>query len=101
MVERQKRTFSHKELVEILVKHSEIHEGHWGLLVEFGLGAANVPTADSKGVLSVKPTAMVPVNVIGIQEFGEPTPITIDAATVNPHTPVSRKSSKPQKRVLR
>lgn len=101
MAEREKKQFTHVELAEILVKHSGIHEGHWGLFVEFGLGAANLPIAGPDGALSVKPTAMVPVNVIGIQKFDEPAPITVDAAKVNPKAKASIKSPKPTKKASR
>ena len=100
MPEKEKRSFTYRDLVTILVKHEGVHEGHWGLAIEFGLGAANVPIAGPDGVLSLKPVAIVPVNSIGIQKHDEPNPLTVDAAEVNPKTEVpAAGASKPRKKV--
>ena len=98
MPEREKRAFGYRELAELLVKHADIHEGHWGLWVEFGLGAANIPVGGSAGDLVLKPAAVVPVNKIGIQGFGEPTPLTVDAAQVNPRGHQPRKPRRARKK---
>ncbi len=87
MAEREKRVFTHKELAEILVKHASIHEGHWQILVEFGLAAANFPIAGTDGEFTLKPAAVVPVNTIGIHKVDEATPLSVDAAQVNPVAP--------------
>jgi len=91
MAEKEKRLFTHKELAALLVKQAGVHEGHWGLLVEFGLGAANIPIAGSDGGFTLKPAAIIPVNSIGILKFDEPTPLTVDAAQVNPVSTPSEK----------
>ena len=80
----EKKTFTYTELANILVKEADIHKGYWALFIEFGLAGANVPVAGPKGEMLLRPTAIVPINRIGIQEFGEPNPLTVDAATVNP-----------------
>ncbi len=90
MAEKEKRLFTHKELAELLVKHAGIREGHWGLLVEFGLAAANMPIAGPDGGFALKPTAIIPVNSIGILRFDESTPLTVDAAAVNPRAAVPK-----------
>lgn len=74
--------FEMKELAEILVKHTDIHEGHWGLAIEFGLGAANINVGPAEE--NVLPAAIIPVQKIGIQRFDKPSSITVDAAVVNP-----------------
>jgi hypothetical protein len=105
MPDREKRTFSHKELAEILVKHAGIHAGLWGIFVEFGLGAANIPLGGPDGEFSLKPAAVVPVNSIGILQFDEPTPLTVDAAQVNPKASPNPKSSlsaeRPRRAIIR
>lgn len=101
MPERENRKFAHTELAKILVTQADIHEGHWGLFVEFGLGAANIPIAGPSGDLSLKPAAMVSLNTIGIQKFDEPNQLTVDAATVNPKTQASGRSVKPRKKASR
>ena len=109
MPEKEKRIFAYRDLATILV-HADIHEGHWALCIEFGLGAANVPIADADGVLSLKPVAIVPVNSIGIQKHNEPSPLTVDAAEANPasavHTEISERRRKrwcgqPRRKVVR
>ena len=42
MAETTQISFKHKEVVEALLKHHNVHEGVWSLFVRFGLGAANV-----------------------------------------------------------
>lgn len=84
MPEKEKKTFTHTELAKMLVTQAGIHDGHWGLFLEFGLGAANIPLAGPDGKMSLKPAAVIPVNTIGIQKFDEPNPLTVDAAKVNP-----------------
>jgi hypothetical protein len=82
MPETKNYTFSHTELAEILIKKLDIHEGLWGIYIEFGLTAGNMATSpDSKSVI---PAAMSLVNNIGIQKFDGPNSLTVDAAQVNP-----------------
>lgn len=76
-------TFSYKEIVEALVKKQGIHEGIWGIYIEFGIGAGNMPLPNDPKVFV--PAAILPVQKIGLQKF--PThisPLTVDAAEVNP-----------------
>lgn len=101
MPDKEKRVFSHKELTEILVKQAGIHKGHWGLYVEFGLGAGNIPVAGPDGAFSMKPAAIVPINGIGIVEFDEPSPITTNAAEVNPTPDMTVGARRPRKRTSR
>jgi hypothetical protein len=71
-------TFSHKELAEILVRHQNLHEGIWGLHIEFGLTAANIGV-----VPDIVPAAIVPILKIGLTRFGEVNAVSVDAAQVN------------------
>ena len=80
MPEVTKLVFSHKEVVTALLKTQNIHEGIWGLYVEFGIGAANFgPTPND-----IQPVAIVPVVKIGLQQFDSITNISVDATTANP-----------------
>jgi len=74
--------FSHQELAEILVKEQDIHEGLWGVYIEFAIQGANI-SSDISGQ-SLLPAAIVPVLKIGIQRFAEPSQLTVDASIVNP-----------------
>jgi len=74
--------FGHAELAEILVKKLDIHEGLWGVAIEFSFTATNVPTSpDPK---AVTPATISFVNKIGLQRFDASTNLTVDAAQVNP-----------------
>jgi hypothetical protein len=80
MAEPTQFFLKHQELTELLVKHQDIHEGHWQLVVTFGFGAGNAQTNPSEFM----PTAMVAVQGIGLQKAPEPNPLTVDAAKINP-----------------
>jgi hypothetical protein len=73
-------TFSHKEVVEALIKHQGIHEGIWGLYVKFAIQASNV----ALGSPELLPAAIVPVVEFGLQKFEEVTSLSADASKVNP-----------------
>jgi hypothetical protein len=82
MPEINQYSFSHKELVELMIKKLDLHEGKWMLLVTFGFGAVNGgPTPDQ-----VMPTGVVGVQTVGIQKAGPDSPatLTVDAEVVNP-----------------
>ena len=81
MAENNRYTFDHKIVAELLVKRQGLHEGLWGIVVEFGLGATNI-SPDNGATLT--PAALVPVLRIGIQPFAEANSLTVDAAIVNP-----------------
>jgi hypothetical protein len=79
-------TFSIEEVVEALVKKEQIHEGIWGIYIEFGFGVANVPT--SAEATSFRPAVINSVNKMGIQRFDSPIGnLTVDASKVNPEAP--------------
>lgn len=87
MAEANQILFDYKEVAEALIRKQNIHEGIWGLYVEFGFGAANLADDASK-VLT--PTALVAVRKIGLQRFPEENNLTVDAARVNPATSTKR-----------
>jgi len=73
-------TFTHAQVSEALIKHHNLHEGLWGLYVEFGIAATNAgPSQDQ-----LNPAAIVPIVKIGLQKFDKPNNMTADAAVVNP-----------------
>ena len=81
MPETKTIVFDHSEIAESLVKTANIHEGHWGVYVEFGIRGANmnIPPGDK-----LLPAAIVPLLKVGIQRFPKPNSLTVDAAEVNP-----------------
>ena len=38
MPETNSITFTHEEVVKLLIKDQELHEGLWGIYIEFGIG---------------------------------------------------------------
>ena len=91
MPEANQFIFSHKELVEMMIKKADLHEGKWMLLVNFGLGAINGgPSADQ-----IIPTAVAGVQAVGIQRAQPDSPpnLTADAAEVNPASTEKRRRS--------
>ncbi len=80
MPETKSITFTHKEVVEALIRYNDLHEGLWGLYIEFGLAAANVGQRPE----DILPAAIIPVKKIGLQRFNETNNLTVDAAEANP-----------------
>jgi hypothetical protein len=82
MPEVNQYLFKNKELLEILIKQSGVHEGRWMLMAVFNFAAANVgPTPDQ-----TTPGAVVGLAQMGIQRVGPEISIeiSIDAAAVKP-----------------
>lgn len=82
MAEAQNYIFTFKEIAEALVKRQDIHEGLWAIYFEFGIGAGHIPTGPN--TQEIVPAAVVPIVKMGIQRAEQPTPLTVDAAEVNP-----------------
>lgn len=73
-------SLSLRELTELLVKESKLHEGLFNLTIEFQIGVGAVgPTADT-----VLPGAMVGVSKIGLVAAEKEGPNTVDASSLNP-----------------
>jgi hypothetical protein len=85
MAEVPMYAFDYKEVAEALIKKQGIHEGLWGVYMQFGIGAANISSGPSEPTLL--PAAIVPVVKIGIQRFDQPNSLTVNAAEVNPAPP--------------
>jgi hypothetical protein len=82
MAEVQNYIFTLKEIAGALVKEQGIHEGLWAIYVEFGIGAGHIPAGPN--TQEIMPAAVVPIVKMGIQRAEQPTPLTVDAAEVNP-----------------
>ena len=86
--------FSYKEVAEALVRQAKLHDGIWGILIQFGIKGANIGTTDEPGD-DIQPAAIVPVMQVGLQRFDKENNLSVDAARVNPRPkrkPRSRKT---------
>ena len=88
MAEANQILFDYKEIAEALVRKHDLHEGLWGLYIEFGLGAVNLNSEESAKALT--PAAIVAVRRIGLQRFPEENNLTVDAAKINPASSTKR-----------
>lgn len=71
---------SMRDLAGVLVKHYDLHEGHFDLLVEFRIGTG--PVGPEPAALT--PGVMIGVSRIGLMPSRADGPTTVDAAIVNP-----------------
>jgi len=76
MAETKQIMFTYKELAEMMVRRAGLEEGLWGIVVRFGISAANVGQSPE----DILPAAIVPVLEIGLQRADEPSRLTVDAA---------------------
>lgn len=83
MAEPERYVFSYKEVAEALIKQQDLHEGIWGIYVEFGIGAANAGPSEDQ----LLPTAIVPIVKMGLQKMPKDNVLAADAAIVNPAKP--------------
>jgi hypothetical protein len=82
MAEVKSYVFDYKEVAEALIRQHGIHEGVWGIYMEFGILGTNITSGPPEE--RTIPAAIVPVLKIGIQRFDQPNSLTVDAAEVNP-----------------
>ena len=77
----------------MLIVKQDVHEGLWSVSLQFGLGAGLIPAPPSGAVIEggmlpdncpMVPGAILPVLSIGLIRCDTKTPITVDAAEVNP-----------------
>jgi hypothetical protein len=80
MAQANQYIFPYKELATLLVKAQDIHEGYWGIYVEFRFAASNLGVGEGKLV----PATVTMVEAIGLQKFEELNTLSVDAAEVNP-----------------
>jgi hypothetical protein len=74
-------TFSHKQLIEILIRDQGIHEGIWAASFQLGMGNMNVPSPTGGDPL---PAVVVTIFGVGLQKVEKEEGNALDAAKVNP-----------------
>jgi hypothetical protein len=82
MADAKQFVFAYKEVAEALVKQQGIHEGIWGIYMEFGIQGANI--GSDPGDASMLPAAIIPVLKLGLQRFEKENNLSVDAGRVNP-----------------
>jgi hypothetical protein len=80
MPETNQYIFSFQEIVTALVKLNNIHEGIWGLFVNFGINAQNLGPTETE----LRPAAIIPIMQMGLMRFDKENNLSVDAARVNP-----------------
>ena len=85
--------FSHKSIVEQLIRREGIHDGLWMLTIELGLTGTNVNAQTAGGKSSLSPAGIVSVGRIGISRTDHESDLTVDASKANPR-PKSEKRDK-------
>lgn len=75
-------SYEHKDLLRLMLRDKNIHEGHWIIMAELKFAAMNV-IEDGVG-LDQKPAGTVLIDKIGMQRIPDQAPGSVDAAIVNP-----------------
>lgn len=76
--------YDNKELLAVLLKLNNIHEGNWILTANFTFSAINIGQLPDG--TDVAPAGIAAVTGIGIESVPDPLPFSINAAEVNPKT---------------
>lgn len=87
-MENIKYYLDYKGIAETLLKKNNIHEGIWGVFVEFKNAAVNIKMEGE-----VLPSFVIGVNSIGIHRVEQESSISFDAAKLNP-APKSKNKTK-------
>ncbi|WP_458069258.1 hypothetical protein [Rhodanobacter sp. BL-MT-08] len=103
MTDAIKHSFSHEELLAIVLKSAGIHEGLWMLSINFGLSATNMSNSNN-GEENLRPCVMAFVENFGLMRVERPLQgLTLDAAIANPMAAANttRKPAPKKKAALR
>lgn len=78
-----------RELAVALIRHYGLHEGKYDLMMEFQIGVGAI----GPDPVSQSPGAMIGVSKIGLTRSKADSPMTVDAAVVNP-VPTRRRAAR-------
>lgn len=82
-----------RQLIEALIKDQGLHEGYWGIGLEFGFGAATFGQTAEEAM----PTAFVQVSRVRLVRGESELPLCIDASKINPKDKKTSKLSDKRK----
>lgn len=92
--------YSKKDLLILMLKDREIHEGNWVLGVKFNFTAMNIGQLPDGSDAS--PAGVVAVENLCLERTPEPLPFSVNAAVANPQKSIrSTSTSKPKKASLK
>jgi hypothetical protein len=97
MADANQFTVPFKELAEVLVKHLDVHEGYWSVILKFGIHGATMSINNAPHL----PSAIVPILEIGINREDQLGPLGVDAALINPAVRQRSGAVRATKRVAR
>jgi hypothetical protein len=91
MAEATQYSVSLRDMVELIIKSSDVHEGKWGITVGLQMGPGNFGATPDQSF----PGASIAVINFGIQRVTPGTPvlpgaIVVDAAEINPKPKTSK-----------
>lgn len=84
--EKPKYLVTYKEIVELLLEKHNIHEGIWGIYVEFKFAGINAVDP----MREILPASVSGVSKIGIIPFQQESNIAFDASKLNPAKPIKK-----------
>ncbi len=77
-----------RELAGVLIKHYDLHDGRYDLLVEFRIGTGAVGPDPA----ALTPGAMIGVSRVGLMPAIADGPATVDAGIINPNKKLRKKN---------
>jgi hypothetical protein len=92
MVETTRRIYSNKELVEMMLRDQEIHEGNWVLAANLSFTAMNF--GQSPDGSDASPAGVVAVTGVLLERVPAPLPFSVNAAEANPKPKPKKVASK-------
>lgn len=82
MAEIKQISYTNKEVLILMLKDQNIHDGHWILGAGFSFGAMTM--GQSQDGTDASPTAIATLSGLNIERVPEPLPFSVDASEVNP-----------------
>ena len=82
MAEITQINYTNKELLLLMLKDQEIHEGNWILGATYSFTAMNIGQLPDG--TDASPASVAAINSIHIERVPEPLPFSVNAAEVNP-----------------
>lgn len=98
MAEISKIEYSMRDLLVLLLKDQNIHEGNWILSATFLQSAINI--GHSTESTDIAPASLSILNRIGIELVNEPVPFSVDASAVNPKVSNSSRKKISEKQTI-